>query len=390
MLANVLNRQRRRSGGGGGTPTQPPANLTPPTISRNGLVLTCNPGDWVNNPTSITYRWLLNGTAVIGATSQTWTMPPSAPGALFGCELVGVNSAGQSLPALAQEVYIGILDVLSVQPLAGQSLWKDRAAQTQAIIARNSSNDPLTQDKPIGFSATGRLDLTALQAHCGTGTGFVPQWFNVSGNAALDATQAIATYQPRIVGPGGVVDLFDGNPFLVASNATTGITVNLNINNLTGLTIIGVHATYATQNTPWLNGGLASTAETGSWGGTSFAASTAGLSWRFGTGAASNDPRWLTPITAGKTIVTSIIKNGLNETPRLNGVAGPVYTAGASSLISNDTKFTIFGRHPSVNNTVPISTINNRIACWFIFGQDQPLAEMQLLEQNLLARYPTT
>jgi hypothetical protein len=135
-------------------------------ITRNGLVLTCDPGDWANTPTSITYRWLLNGTAVPGATSQTWTPPASAWGSLFGCEVVGVNAAGQSLPALAQEVYIGILDAFDAKTLTLASLHKLMAAQTGARV-RRTNGDPLAQDTVIPFTASGAFDETALLNYAG-------------------------------------------------------------------------------------------------------------------------------------------------------------------------------------------------------------------------------
>ena len=378
-----MNRQRRRAGGGG---SQPPGNLTPPTITRNGTVLTCDPGDWDNSPDSFVYQWTLNGTGVIGAISQKWSPPASAWSSLFGCQVMARNSAGQGMPALAQEVYIGVLDVLAVQPLAGQSLWRERAALTEALLVRNESNVPAAQDRAIGFSASGKLDLTALQSHCGIGTGFCPSWFSVTGNSSLNANQASAVNQPRIVGPGGVVHLFDGNPFLVATTANTMLSFNLPINGLAGATIIGVQATQSTQTDAWgigaQNGGaLVGVAESGTWGGSALSASTAGFAWRFGTGTSGNLPLWATPIVAGKTIVTSVSKKGVVEIPRLNGVAGPTYTAGGSIIANNGPLFSLWG---------PVTLVNNRIACWFLFPPEQTNAELLLLEQNLMARYPTT
>jgi hypothetical protein len=173
-------------------------------------VLTCNPGDWAGNPTSILYRWLLNGTAVIGATSQSWMMPPSAPGALFSCEVVGVNSAGSGLPALTQAVYIGILDVLSVQPLISWSYARKMSASHVApFVARNASNNPATQDKQIDFTATGRTDQASLLTHCGAGNGTIVQAFSAVGTNHL--IQTVGVSQPRIVNA-GAVDILNNQP----------------------------------------------------------------------------------------------------------------------------------------------------------------------------------
>ena len=207
--------------GGGGTPTQVPVNLTPPTITRNGTRITVDPGDWGGNPTSFVVRHLRNGTAVPGATSLVWNAPPEVWGALFGCEVVGVNAAGQSMPALAQAVYIGILDVLSVQPLVAHYARRARAGYTGAALpkVRNDTNDPLTQDKSIPFTATGAIDEAALIAHCGTGNGSVGNYPNQMGDASYDAVNIVAATQPRIVNS-GVVDRWNGAPtpiFVAAS-----------------------------------------------------------------------------------------------------------------------------------------------------------------------------
>ena len=173
---------------------------------------------------------------------------------------------------------------------------------------------------------------------------------------------------------------------MVATAVLTTLNFNLPINGLTGATIIGVQATQSTRTEAWgigaQNGGaLVSVAESGSWGGSALSASTAGFAWRFGTATAGNLPQWATPIVAGKTIVTSISKKGAVEIPRLNGVAGPTYTAGGSIIANNGPLFSLWG---------PVTLVNNRIACWFLFPPEQTNAELLLLEQNLMARYPTT
>ena len=217
VLANVLNRQRRKSGGGGGGGgSQPPANLTPPTISRTGQVLTCDPGDWTGNPT-LAYRWLRNGTAVAGATSASWSIPDALLGGLFTGEVVGTNAAGSGLPALAQAVYVGILDVLTA-PVVVSSLQKLGSAHTSAVIIRNSSNNPATQDKEIGFTATGNLDTALLLSHVGSGSGSVSTWRHALGNTTFDGTQTVGSKQPRIASA-GVVDVINGKPALKFSGA---------------------------------------------------------------------------------------------------------------------------------------------------------------------------
>lgn len=67
---------------------------------------------------------------------------------------------------------------------------------------------------PRGYSVFDRwLDTTALLAHCGSGSGFVVTWYDISGNAR-NATQATAANQPRIVNA-GVLQTMGGRPTVV-------------------------------------------------------------------------------------------------------------------------------------------------------------------------------
>ena len=192
-----------RRGGGGGGGSQIPANTSPPTITRNGLVLTCNPGTWTNSPT-LTYRWTLNGTGVVGATSATWSPPASAWGALFSCEVVGRNAAGAGLPALAQAVYIGILDVTDPMLRAGSiaRLLSSTYRGGPLIRVRNSAGN--AQD--IGHTTTGLLDTTALWAFLGT-SGWIVRVYEQCGTG-LHWEQTDAAKQPGILQQNNI----NGNP----------------------------------------------------------------------------------------------------------------------------------------------------------------------------------
>jgi hypothetical protein len=61
------------------------------------------------------------------------------------------------------------------------------------------------------------LDEVALLAHVGVGDGFVTTWYDQSGSA-INATQAVALTQPRIVSA-GVVDKRNGAPTIAYSGA---------------------------------------------------------------------------------------------------------------------------------------------------------------------------
>ena len=62
---------------GSAQPSPPPANTALPTISGTptvGQTLTAANGTWTGSPTSYTYQWLRDGTAISGATAQTYAL----------------------------------------------------------------------------------------------------------------------------------------------------------------------------------------------------------------------------------------------------------------------------------------------------------------------------
>lgn len=81
------------------------------------------------------------------------------------------------------------------------SLRKIKSNYFGSSIRVRRSSDNVETD--IGFNSSGDLDTIALLAHCGASSGFVTTWYDQSGNAR-NATQAVATNQPRIVNAGVV------------------------------------------------------------------------------------------------------------------------------------------------------------------------------------------
>jgi hypothetical protein len=91
---------------------------------------------------------------------------------------------------------------------------------TQPVVRVRRSSDNTEQD----FTATEITDGT-LAGFCGTGDGLVTTWYDQSGNGN-DATQNVASSQPRIVDAGVLVTEnekaaldFGNNQFLLASGA---------------------------------------------------------------------------------------------------------------------------------------------------------------------------
>lgn len=95
----------------------------------------------------------------------------------------------------------GYLESLAVLPRAVLSLRKLVSTATSAIRVRRSSDNT---EQDIGFTGDA-LDTASLLAFVGAGSAYVTIWYDQSGNG-LNATQATAASQPRIVNAG----VYDG------------------------------------------------------------------------------------------------------------------------------------------------------------------------------------
>lgn len=77
-----------------------------------------------------------------------------------------------------------------------------------AIKVRRSDNS----EQDIGFDSNGDLDTSALTTFVGSGDGFVSKWYNQLGSN--DASQTIASRQPKIVNS-GAVETVGGKPSIL-------------------------------------------------------------------------------------------------------------------------------------------------------------------------------
>ncbi|MGH2834002.1 MAG: carboxypeptidase regulatory-like domain-containing protein [Solirubrobacteraceae bacterium] len=82
-----------------GAPTKP-ANTVVPTITQavntGSETLTCSTGSWSHNPTSLSYRWLRNGSAIAGQAANTYITQSTDAGTGIACEVTASNAAGSA------------------------------------------------------------------------------------------------------------------------------------------------------------------------------------------------------------------------------------------------------------------------------------------------------
>jgi hypothetical protein len=101
------------------------------------------------------------------------------------------------------------LGLSSATPSVGAySLRKLSSSYTGYAIKVRRSSDNSTSD--IGFSASGQLDLAALNAFVGSGTGYVDTWYDQSAGG-YNMAQTLTSRQPVIV-TAGVVEKVNGRP----------------------------------------------------------------------------------------------------------------------------------------------------------------------------------
>jgi hypothetical protein len=80
--------------------SEPPVNTAPPAIGgtpQPGRTLSCSRGTWSGStPQSYSYAWLLDGSAIGGATGTSYTVPSTAVGHVVSCRVTATNLGGNA------------------------------------------------------------------------------------------------------------------------------------------------------------------------------------------------------------------------------------------------------------------------------------------------------
>jgi len=120
-------------GGGGGSGSSPPPTVPPPTISSQPAGLTVNAGQSASLTVTATgassYQWQVNGTAITGATSATYTLA-NASSLNSGSYTVIVANSGGSVTSSAATLRVTGISVLAGQ-IGGEGYADGPASQAR-------------------------------------------------------------------------------------------------------------------------------------------------------------------------------------------------------------------------------------------------------------------
>jgi subtilisin family serine protease len=97
------------------SPTAPPVDIAPPTISgtaQTGRALSAGTGSWSESPTSYAYQWQrcdttgANCSSISGATAQTYTLGSPDVNSTLRVSVTASNSAGSSTPSMSAQTAV--------------------------------------------------------------------------------------------------------------------------------------------------------------------------------------------------------------------------------------------------------------------------------------------
>lgn len=226
-------------------------------------------------------------------------------------------------------------------------------------VRRSSDN----AERDIGPDYLGRLDVAGLLAFVGAGDGFVPVWYDQSGNRR-NATRTLTTEQPRIVNA-GVLETLNGRPALRVNNTPMQI-------GAAGILVPSMNAVLNTDPAVPAVGALISANSDNSIRRTI----TPGLGWR-----ANDTSDHVFP-------ANSVFINGANASATLDGAAGATNSTGVNTVftaINGQTANAMTWLFRNVPN--PARFYVGHVAEVVLFGGNLTTAERQAIERNQGAHF---
>ncbi len=143
-----------------------PIETAPPVISgspQQGQTVACSNGNWLNSPTSYSYGWQRNGSAISGSTGSTYKLTSADVDAAVTCTVVAHNAAGDSAPATSVPIVavglpVGLVPVETAPPLISGS-----PEQGQTVSCSNGA----WQNNPTSYSYTWQRDGSTIGGAAG-------------------------------------------------------------------------------------------------------------------------------------------------------------------------------------------------------------------------------
>ncbi len=142
-----------------------PTNTTAPVVSGTaavGSVLTSTDGSWSGSPSSYTYQWYRDASAISGATASTYTVTSSDQGTSLTCRVVAVNAGGSSAAVASNAIAIAAALPAPVNNTAPAITGNNTVGSTLTTTLGSWSNGP------FGFTVAWLRDGTVISGATAT------------------------------------------------------------------------------------------------------------------------------------------------------------------------------------------------------------------------------
>lgn len=154
-------------------PTAPaPVNTEAPKLTGTpavGQTLTCSTGVWANNPTSYSYTWLRNGTAISGQNGSTYVVQSADKGNSISCRVTAGNEGGDytisSLPSGSYKVGFYLYEDSGVNYLNQFYNNKSLFAEANAVsVTAPSATGGINAELHAGGQISGKVTSSITHA----------------------------------------------------------------------------------------------------------------------------------------------------------------------------------------------------------------------------------
>ena len=142
-----------------------PVETAAPAISgtaQAGQAVDCSQGSWANNPTSYSYSWQRDATAINGATSSSYTLTTADVNQAVTCTVVAHNGSGDSTPAVSAPVVPVALPAPPVE--TGPPVISGSAEQGQTV----SCSTGAWTNGPTSYSYSWQRSASSIAGQTGS------------------------------------------------------------------------------------------------------------------------------------------------------------------------------------------------------------------------------